>query len=144
MTLDAIFSLWEKDSVIDRLELSNSSLDTPKLHHKYLRIYSAENIRLKKMEQDANVLYKLKTEYYIGTLDQETMKERGWEPNALKILKADLPTYIKADTDIINSNLALGLQKEKVSVLESILKTIANRGFAIKNAIDYIKFQAGE
>lgn len=144
MTLDEIFSLWEKDSVIDRTELTGASLDTPKLHHKYLRIHSKENLLLKKMEQDFNVLFKIKTEYYLGTLDFETIKEKGWEPNPLKILKAELPTYIKADTDIIKSNLTIAMQREKVSVLESIIKTITNRGFAIKSAIDYIKFQAGE
>jgi len=59
------------------------------------------------------------------------------------ILKADLPMYMEADKDIIELNLRIGYQLEKIELLENIIKTISNRGFQIKNAIDWNKFIQG-
>jgi hypothetical protein len=76
-------------------------------------------------------------------MDKSELDSRGWEPFALKLLKQDLPIYLDADRDLININLQIGMQEEKVEVLDSILKTIANRGYAIKNYIDWKKFENG-
>ena len=35
------------------------------------------------------------------------------------------------------------MQGEKVDTLESIIKSISNRGYLIKSAIDYEKFKVG-
>ena len=59
------------------------------------------------------------------------------------ILKADIPMYIDADEDIIRMNLKIGLQMEKIELLESIIKTIMNRGYLIKTAVDWTKFTMG-
>ena len=74
---------------------------------------------------------------------QSDLEERGWDPNPLKILKSDLSLYIDSDKDIINHNLKVAYQKEKIDFLESVIRTINNRGFQIKNAIDWEKFKVG-
>jgi hypothetical protein len=74
---------------------------------------------------------------------QSDLEERGWVPNPLKILKSDLALYIDSDKDIINHNLKVAYQKEKIDFLESVIRTINNRGFHIKNAIDWEKFKVG-
>jgi hypothetical protein len=51
--------------------------------------------------------------------------------------------YIEADQDIIKLNLRIAMQQEKVDALESIIRSINNRGFLIKNAIEFAKFQVG-
>lgn len=143
MKIDEIFEQWEQDSKIDPTNLSAASLEIPRLHHKYFKMFSQERLLFKKMEQDAKALHRLKVEYYAGTIDQETLTEQGWEPNPLKILKSDIPTFIDGDDDIIKSNLKLAMQKEKVELLEAIIRTLNNRGFLIKNSIDWQRFQAG-
>jgi hypothetical protein len=143
MQLDEIFELWAEDSNIDTARISEEAIKIPKLHHKYYKIFSQERLTLKKYETDFKKLHQLKFEYFLGTLSQETLKENGWAPNPRSILKGDIPLYIESDQDIINLTLKIGLQKEKVSVLESVIKNISERGYMIKNYIEWQKFTNG-
>lgn len=144
MKLDDIMDLWADDARMDDTELGNESLRIPMLHHKYYKIFVQEGLLLKKLEQDYKSLYKLKYEFYMGVLDQETLIEKGWDPNPLKILKQDLSIYMEGDNDLQLIQAKIDIQKQKLSFLESAIKTITNRGFLIKNAIDFLKFQNGQ
>jgi hypothetical protein len=143
MKLEEIHSTWTLDAKINPLDLSGESLNTPKLHGKYLKILSEERLKLKKLRSSKDELTLAKTEYFMGKMAREDMQARGWEPFTMRLLKQDVPTYMNADQDVIRLNLQIGLQEEKVEVLESIMKTIANRGFQIKNYIDWKKFENG-
>ena len=143
MKLDDIMDLWADDARMDDTELGNESLRIPLLHHKYYKIFVQEGLLLKKLEQDYKSLYKLKYEYYMGVLDQETLVEKGWDPNPLKILKQDMSIYMEGDADLQLIQAKIDIQKQKLSFLESAIKTITNRGFLIKNAIDWERFKVG-
>ena len=143
MKLEEIFEMWAKDSEIDRSELGKESLRISKLHYTYYRIFSNERLILKRMETEHKQLYKDKAEWFNGIMEPERLKELGWQPNMLKIMKSELPMHIDADPDIIKSNLRMAVQQEKVDVLESIIKSLQGRGFNIKSAIDWAKFQTG-
>lgn len=143
MKLEDIHSEWSKDSKINPLDLSGESLNTPKLHGKYLKIMSDERLKLRKLKANLSELVLAKTEYFTGKMDREELQRRGWEPFSMRLLKQDVTAYLHADKDVVQLNLQIGLQEEKVDVLESILKTIANRGFQIKNYIDWKKFENG-
>lgn len=143
MKLDEIVSMWEHDAKMDEMELGRESLKIPTLHHKYFKIYAQEGLTLKNLEYQYKTLYKLKFEYYMGILDQETLAEKQWAPNRLKILKQDLPMYIDSDDDIQTLAAKIDIQKQKMSFLESVIKMISNRGFLIKNAIDWERFKVG-
>lgn len=143
MKLDDIMDLWADDARMDDTELGNESLRIPMLHHKYYKIYVQEGLLLKKLEQDYKSLYRLKYEYYMGVLDQETLIEKGWDPNPLKILKQDMSIYMESDADLQLIQAKIDIQKQKLSFLESAIKTITNRGFLIKNAIDWERFKVG-
>lgn len=143
MTLDEIFELWENDSEVNRSEIGNAALDIAKLHHKYYRIYSQEKLLHKKMESDIKILKLEKQEFYQDGPTEEQI-EKGWKlPSKGRILKNDVATYIDADSDIIAANLKLAYQKEKLELLDSIIKTISNRGFQIKSYIEWEKFKVG-
>ena len=73
----------------------------------------------------------------------EEMREYGWEPLPLKILRQDIPTYVDADQDIINKSLRIGYQESMVDYLESIIKQITNRGFQLKTIVDWERFRTG-
>lgn len=143
MKLDDIMDLWEADARINQSELGEESLKIPLLHHKYYKIFVQEGLVLKKFENEYKTLYRLKYEYYMGILDEETLREQQWNPNPLKILKQDLPTYIDSDSDLQTIQIKIDIQKQKLSFLESAIKTITNRGFMIKNAIDWERFKVG-
>jgi hypothetical protein len=48
-----------------------------------------------------------------------------------------------SDKEIIEMNLRIGYQLEKIELLDSIIKSIMNRNFIIKNAIEWTKFTQG-
>jgi hypothetical protein len=143
MKLESILELWSKDSQINREVLDDESLKISKLHHKYHEIYTYERLTLRKLEAELKVLKLEKFEFYTQGPTKETV-ERGWQlPPIGKILKADANTYVDADKDIIDLSLKIGIQHEKIELLESIIKTVQNRGFQIKTAVDWIKFTSG-
>jgi hypothetical protein len=143
MKLEDIQQLWETDSDIDRTELGEESLRIPQLHSKYFKLYSNERLVLKKYQADYKQLYKDKFQYYNGTLDEETLRERQWEPNPLKILRTDIPVHIDGDKELQLIQMKIDIQEEKITFLESAIKSLTNRGFQIKAAIDWAKFQNG-
>jgi hypothetical protein len=73
----------------------------------------------------------------------EELEALDWEPFQLKLLKADIDTYIEAEDDVIESLKIIALAEEKVGYLESIVKSLSNRGYLIKNAIDWKRFTEG-
>ena len=101
MNIDEIHELWSKDSKIDQDELAEESLKTPQLHSKYLKLYYSERLKLKQYDFKYRELLKLKHEYYNGLISEEDLRENGWEPNQLKIMKSDIQMYIDADSDVI-------------------------------------------
>lgn len=143
MKLEEIHDHWSKDSRINTTDIAGESVNTPKLHGKYLHILSGERMKLRQLREQKKELIRVKTDYYMGRLDHDEMKTRGWEPFAMRLLKNDVPTYLDGDQDMIKINLQIGVQEEKVEVLESIIKIISNRGFSIKSYIDWKKFENG-
>jgi hypothetical protein len=143
MKLEDIQLSWKQDSQIDRTELGEESLRIPQLHSKYFNLYSQERLTLKKTQAEYKQLYKRKFELYAGTISEEELNEWGWEPFSLKILKADMGVYLEADEDLNKADLKIEMQKEKIYFLDSIIKSLPNRGFQIKNAIEWTKFQMG-
>lgn len=143
MKLDDIFAHWEQDSIIDRTMLDTEALKIPKLHHKYFKIYTNERLVLRKLEAQLKQLKLEKYEFYTQGPTQE-QHAKGWKlPPIGKILKADSNQYVEADNDIVNVSLKIGIQLEKIELLESIIKSLQNRGYNIKAAIDFLKFQQG-
>ena len=143
MKIESIFEEWEKDSDIDKTELGDEALKIAKLHHKYYRQFVSERLLQRKFEADMKQLKLDKYEFYSQGPTKET-QEKGWTlPARGLILKGDLPMYIDADKDIIELSLKIGYQLEKIELLDSILRTLQNRGYQIKSAIDWARFTMG-
>lgn len=143
MKLEEILEEWGKDSKVDKLMLGEEAMAIAKLHHKYYVMLSKERLLYFKLESEAKQLKKDKYEFYVDGPTQEQL-EMGWElPAKGRILKSDVGMYLDSDDDIIKLNLKLAYQKEKIDVLESIIKTLYNRGFHIKSAVDYERLQMG-
>jgi len=141
--LEDILDMWAEDCQVNKFELGEESLKLPKLHSKYLRCFSEERLLLRKLEEERKSIVKDKHDYYRGVMPEEDLKSNGWEPFRLNVLKSDIPMYLDADQDVIKINLRISMQQEKVDTLESIIKAITNRGYLIKNAIEFAKFQVG-
>jgi|TARA_B100001094_G_scaffold39332_2_gene33785 hypothetical protein len=140
MNLEELQTQAEKDLKIDDTELDRESLATPILHAKYLKHFSTYSLMLTKAKSEYSQLYKSKWLFYLGKAEPEAYKDNNFE---LKVLRQDVGTFIDADTDIIKQKQKVDYLNVVNSYLENILKQISNRGFQIKNAIDWKKFTEG-
>lgn len=134
MTFDELQDIAEKDMKLEKDNLDIESLRIPELQHKYLKFFSNYNLLAKKADSDFKILYRKKWEFYSGK--DET-------PFPLKILKQDMSIYLDSDEELIELKNKLEYYKNILTYLEGILKSLNNRGFQIKNAIDWKKFSEG-
>lgn len=144
MNTDDISKIWAADAPIDETNLVRESKRIPELHSKYYNMYYREVLRVKKLKAEYKELERLKREYYDGSMDEQTLREKGWKPFQLKVLRNDLDKYIQSDTDIIKLSLTIDFHTANANYLEDIIKTIHSRNFVVKNMIDILKFQSGD
>lgn len=143
MKLEEIQDLWGEDVIIEDDMLDEEALKIPRLHQKYYKIYTTERLLLKKLQADLKIYQQLKFEYYSGEMAQEDLADQGWEPFYKKVLKADLQRYVDTDKEVITRTLKIAHQQEKVDFVSDIIKSLRDRGFLIKSAIDWRKFTNG-
>lgn len=140
MDLNEIEKLWKEDSYIDPDNLHLESIKIPSLHSKYFNIYNNLSLLRKKEENNFLELQKEKWLYYSGKADPEVYKQKPFDH---RVLKSDLDKYLDADDELIRSNTKIEYYNIMLKFLESILKSIENRSFQIKNSIDFQKFIGG-
>ena len=140
MNLDEIQLSWEEDSKIDEDNLHSESTKIPSLHAKYYRILN--NILLmKKLEENKfKQLKKKKWQYYTGKADPEVYIDKPFDH---KVLRQDVDKYMDSDEDLIKVLNKIDYFQVMLNYLDSILKTINNRTFQIKNSIEWQKFIRG-
>lgn len=144
--LQNVLKEWEKDCVIDDMNLDEESRRAASLHAKYIQLHSLAKLQLKKSEMEQKVLLKEKWLYYGGKMDAAAIEDRGWEYDpfdGLKILKTDMDKYYDADPDIQKSEEKIEYWKVTVDTLKEILDSVKWRHQTIKNMIEWRKFQAG-
>jgi hypothetical protein len=76
-------------------------------------------------------------------MDEDELEEKGWEQFQGRLLKNEISNYIETDDDYIKIKQNIVVQQEKINYLDSIIKQLNNRGFQIKNALDWLKFSHG-
>ena len=139
--LDTIQDMWEKDAKIDRDNLHDESLNIPTLHAKYFQIYNTIFLLRKKAEQQRKNIRHERYEYFSGKADPDVYIQN---PFPKKIRDKDTMTkYLDADEKLSNSSLKIEYYDTMLTYLESILKVIQNRTYQIKNAIEFMRFNAG-
>ena len=137
MDIESLKKMVERDMQIDDLNLDLESLKTPQLHGKYLNLLHDESLILHKNLIEQKELRRLKWEYYLGKLDQETMDEKGWQPFGLKILRTDIDVYLDSDKDLLRIEAKINYLKElglpncsaNSPIKSSILKSVIQNRF---------------
>jgi hypothetical protein len=141
MNLDKIQEMWQKDSVIDPDNLHDESLKIPQLHSKYYTVYNTITLLREKAKDNFNRVRLERYNYYTGKAPAEVYVE---EPFPYKVREKDaIQRYMEADEKLNTIDLKIRYYDVQLKFLEEIIKTIANRTFQIKNAIEWQKFQAG-
>lgn len=140
MNLDEIQMMWEEDSKIDEDNLHTESTKIPSLHAKYYKIFNNILVLKKSQENKFKILKKEKWQYYTGKADPEVYAEKPFDH---KVLKHDVEKYLDADEELIKCLTKIEYYQIMLNYLESILKTILNRTYQIKNAIEWQRFIRG-
>ena len=139
--LDTIQEMWEKDAKIARDNLHDESLNIPSLHAKYFQIYNTIFLLRKKAEQQRKNIRHERYEYFSGKGAPDLYIQN---PFPKKIRDKDTMTkYLDADEKLSNASLKIEYYDTMLTYLESILKVIQNRTYQIKNAIEFMRFNAG-
>tara|TARA_R110000782_G_scaffold118507_1_gene209123 strand:- start:264 stop:695 length:432 start_codon:yes stop_codon:yes gene_type:complete len=134
-----------KLEVYNDLKVNNEHLDTESLKNqeikaKYLDIKSKYELLLFKAKGDYKRIYRDKWEYYGGKADAKIYISKPFD---IKVLKTDLSVYITSDDDVINAENKIGYLETVVDYIKGVIKSVDNRGWDIKNAIEWKKFEAG-
>jgi len=143
ITFEEIKKQTEVDLKFDKTNLDGESIRIPQLHNKYLCFLYDHKNSLKKQQHAYYKLRLIKVEYYMGRLPIETIKQFNWEPFQLKILKQDLDLYLDSDKDLQQIEYKIENTKNIIEYLENIIKSIMNRHWMIRSAIDFMKFTSG-
>jgi hypothetical protein len=147
MRLDDIHAMWNKDCIIDEMNLDTASMDTAKLHSKYLELLSNTKLQLRRLDNEFKILLKDKWLYYEGRLTKEEMDERKWDYDPFKgnskPLKTNMDYYYDADEHVQLLQSKIEYHKTVKEVLEEIINNLKWRHSSIKNAIDWRRFTSG-
>ena len=140
MTLDELKLQVQRDLKVDNEHLDTESLKNQEIKANYLDYKSRYELLLYKAKGDYKRMYREKWEYYGGKADA---KIYATKPFDLKVLKTDLAVYISADEEMINAENKVGYLETVVDYIKGVIKSVDNRGWYIKNAIEWRKFEAG-
>ena len=143
MNLEKIEELWAKDAekFFDHRDLpellANDSMETPKLHAKYLQLHNEFKLMLSDAQTKYNKLYKDKWLYYNGKAPSSVYAEKPFD---LKVLKGDIDMFIDSDDEVCRIKQKIDYLETCINSIDRILKEIHNRGVAIKNTIEIVKY----
>jgi hypothetical protein len=143
MNLEELKNSITKDSQIDSTELGIESLKIPQIHSKYLNQLTDLKLLLVKQQQDYAVLKLRKWKIYTGKASQEELEQWNEDPFELDILRTDVDKFIDADKSLNDMKAKLSVTEVKIKTIEEFLKSLNNRNFSIKSAIDWQKMMNG-
>ena len=140
MTLDELKLQVQKDLKVDDEHLDTESLKNQEIKATYLDHKSRYELLLYRAKGDYKRLYREKWEYYGGKADAKIYASKPFD---LKVLKTDLSVYITSDDEVIDAENKIGYLETVVDYIKGVIKSVDNRGWDIKNAIEWKKFEAG-
>lgn len=146
---ETIKEQWAEDSKVDfqfknkqySEDLAKLSLEIPFQHNKYLNYYTDLSYIKTSFEFEIRKVVKEKREYYSGEADAKTYAEK---PFGATIKTAEkMKVYLESDDEVINLEAKIKFIDQILFYLDQVLRMISNRGYQIKNAIEWEKFING-
>ena len=139
--LEKLQEMLERDAVIDPDNIHNESLKASELHSKYYTIYNTISLLREKARGSYSSVKLERYNYYTGKAPAEVYVQ---DPFPYKVREKDaIQRYLDADQKLNNIDLKIKYYDTQLKFLEEIIRSISQRTFQIKNAIEWQKFQAG-
>jgi len=144
MNIEQLQEEWDKDCEIDDNYLGESSIATPKLHSKYVKILVNVKLKHTKLQSDYNLLRKNKFRYYRGELSRDELSALDWNQwQGVKPLKNEMDEFLSGDAELNTLRVKIDYLETMIYFLESVLGQIKARDWQIKSAITWKQFLAG-
>mgnify|MGYP001277492451 CR=1 FL=1 len=141
MTLEELQEEARKDlAITDQERLDTESFKNQKIKSKWLDYRNRYEQLLIKHKANHQKMYREKWEYYGGKADAKVYAAKPFD---IKVLKNDLHMYIQSDDDILQLQTKISYYEMIIKYVEGVLKSIDNRGWDIRNATEWKKFEAG-
>ena len=138
---DELKSEAREDLAIVRLEnLDQESYKNQNIKPKWLEYKSRFELLKTKAHIKYTNLYREKWVYYGGKSDAKVYAAKPFD---IRVMKTDLQMYIQSDDDILRLQNKIGYYESCVDYCKGVIKSIDNRGWDIRNATDWKKFEAG-
>lgn len=142
--LDELKSQWATDCIIDPHRLDESSIRTANLHQKYLDILTDYKLRYFKLEKKYLSMKGTRSRYYMGQMTKAELAEMSWDQYQYKTpLKSELERLLETDSLLLDIQDQQSYIKFCLEYVEDIMKSLRERGWQIRNAIEWRKFEAG-
>lgn len=139
-SIDTVIDEYEKDAIISPTELDKVSLESAKLYSKYLRYMNIFFKAQKELDRKRKFLKQEKIDYFSGRASSDIYKNN---PYGDKLSKVELVSKVDADKEIADIDSQYTTASNGVEICKYILKSIGERSFNVKNAIEFQKFQSG-
>ena len=141
MDLEVLKETAKTDLPISDFErIDQESYKNQVIKQKWLDFKADFELLLVKTKTDHQLLYRQKWEYYGGKAEAKVYAAKPFD---IKVMKTDLVMYIQSDEDILKISNKIGYYEACVDYCKGVIKSIDNRGWDIKNSIEWKKFEAG-
>ena len=121
-------------------DLHQQSYKNQIIKPKWLDYKSKYKLMMFQCKAEHKRLYRQKWEYYGGKAEAKVYAAKPFD---IRVMKTDLVMYIQSDEDILRLQNKIGYYESCVDYCKGVIKSIDNRGWDIRNATDWKKFEAG-
>lgn len=139
MNIEEIKALIDNTAEME-LDLEKESRRIPKMHAKAINIRAGEIALLRALEIEMDSRKRERWIFYSGKAEPHVYKD---DPFNIKLLKNEVDDFVLTDKKIVEIRSKIEMQKIKISALDEYIKSINNRNFLIRSAIDYQRLMAG-
>jgi len=141
MTLEELQKEAREDLVIlDQERLDQESYKNQNIKPKWLEYRTKYDHLLIMSRANHQKMYREKWEYYGGKSDAKVYVAKPFD---LRVLKTDLQMYINSDEEILALQGKISYYESIIKYIDGVIKSIDNRGWDIRNATEWKKFEAG-
>ena len=127
-------------AIKDQERLDQESFKNQNIKPKWLEYRSRYDQLLIMSKTNHQRMWRQKWEYYGGKADAKVYAAKPFD---IKVLKTDLTMYIQSDDEILELQNKISYYESIIKYIDGVVKSIDNRGWDIRNAQDWKKFEAG-
>lgn len=145
LNIEDILDEWKNDCKIDKTHVIDEITRTPILHSKYLTYYQQFKFKVLSLEKAYRKMEILRKKYYRGESTREELTMFGWPQYQGKAIQSvtGMKERLESDEPLVAITEKIEKATTGVKAMEYILKAISERGFAMKNIVEYVKFENG-